>query len=178
MTDSSIARRYAQSLFLIGEERGKTDVYLSQLNSIKEALNATPELAGILTGKLIATEKKKSLIGQIFGGSVETEVQNFLYLIIDKGREDAVFAIIDEFRALSDEKNGVVCAVVHSAAALGEEQLAALKAAIKARTGKEARIETAIDESLIGGVKVKVGDMIFDASVTGQLSALKQQLLS
>ena len=177
MTDSTIARRYAQALFLIGEETGKTDAFLAQLNMVKEAFAQTPELLSVFKSKLVGTEKKKALLAQIFSQDVEQNVQNFLFIIVDKGREEAVEDIISEYQNLTDEKNNIICVKVETAAELSDEQLEALKESVKAKTGKTARIETELNESLIGGVKVKIGDMIYDASVTGQLSALKQQLL-
>jgi len=177
MTDSTLARRYAQALFTIGEEKGKTDVYLAQLNDIGNALQETPELVSVIKSKLVATENKKSLLGQLLAEGFDAEVKNFFNVIIDKGREEALEAIISEYQALSDEKNGIVCVTVQTAAPLSEEQMKALAVSVKARTGKDARFETEIDESIIGGVKLIIGDLIFDASVTGQLSALKQQLL-
>ena len=177
MTDSTIARRYAQALFLIGEENGKTDAYLSQLNMVKEAFAQTPELLSVFKSQLVSGEKKKALLAQIFSQDVEQNVQNFLFIIVDKGREAFIEDIIAEYQNLTDEKNNIVCVKVETAAELTEEQLAALKESVKAKTGKNARIETELNESLIGGMKIKIGDFIYDASVTGQLSALKQQLL-
>ena len=177
MTDSTIARRYAQAFFLIGEEKSKTDLFLDQLLEVKELFAKTPELASVMGSKLVAGEKKKALVSQLLGEDTDADVRNFLCLIVDKDREYAICDIISEFQALCDEKNNIVEVKVQSACELSEEQLKALAASVKARTGKDARFSVELDESLIGGVKIIIGDLIYDASVTGQLAALKEQLL-
>ena len=101
-------------------------------------------------------------------------VKNFLNLLLDKNRIGAIEAITQHYSMLTDEASGIVRAEITTARPLNTETLARIKASLETVTSKKIQSEVREDAGLIGGVVVKIGDMVLDGSVKAQLEALKQ----
>ena len=96
-------------------------------------------------------------------------------LLVDKGREHTLPAIASAYRTLRDEQEGIIEATARAAVALSPEDEARLKTALEQKTGKRIRLKVKKDDSLLGGLVVRVGDMVFDGSIQNSLAHLREQ---
>lgn len=178
MSSLIASRRYASALLSSSEEGGFLDTIVEELKVIKEVLVNSRDLVQALRSPLIQGDKKVHILEEIFRDSVGEKMHVFLRLIAKKKRAGLLPEIIDEFQVLLDEKRGVLNADVTSAVALSEEQVTELVNKLAASTGKTIRPKMIVNENLIGGVSVKIGDTILDGSVSHQLQMLKHSLMT
>ncbi len=176
MLNKSVARRYAEAFFKIAEEAGKVNEYQTELESILSTIESLEDLKAYLAHLLIPAKQKKETVSRIFADSVSPVTINFISLIIDKRREQYLTAIVDEYCDMADEARNITKADLISAQAVSDEEVAVLAEKLSASTGKTVQIKQSVDASLIGGIKIRVGDRIIDASVAKKLSMLNEQL--
>jgi F-type H+-transporting ATPase subunit delta len=105
-------------------------------------------------------------------------VRNIVILLAERGRIELLPVVAAEFRRLYNVQTGVVSAVVTSAAKLTGDELAAVRSRVEAMTGATVELEAVVDEKLIGGLTVRIGDQLHDASVRGRLERLREQLVA
>jgi F-type H+-transporting ATPase subunit delta len=172
------SRRYASALLSAAEEGQFLDQIIGELKQIREVLANSRDLVHALRSPLIKGDKKIHILEEIFRDSVGEKMHLFLSLIALKKRAGLLPEIIDEFQALLDEKRGIVNAEVTSAVTLSDDQVSVLVAKLTASTGKTIRAKMSVNEDLIGGVAVKIGDTIYDGSVSHQLEMLKHSLMT
>ena len=178
MRNSSIARRYAQALFLSSQEKNLLDQVEAELKMVVESIEASEDLSRILEGELVAPDKKKALMVKVFDGKISTQTMNFLKLVIDKGREKHLRRVLVEYVALADTARKMLEVEVISATELSPQQQETICKGLSAFTGKEVRIKTEIDPSLLGGIQVRIGDKVYDGSARQQLQSLRERLES
>jgi F-type H+-transporting ATPase subunit delta len=174
-----VARRYAKALLEIGAKAGALDQLQSELDRLGAMMAQSPDLQRLLASPMALPKKKAEVMEAILkqaGASVT--MQRFVKVVAEAGRLAILPILAEVFHDLVDQKNGVVVAKVTSAQALSDAQQASLKSSLGARTGKTVRLTLAQDPSLLGGLKVQVGSTVYDASLSGRLAILKQQLLT
>ena len=178
MQDTSVVRRYAVALLNHAKKAGTVDAITADMKSLADAIAQSGQLAAFLNHPLIAGEKKKALVDKAFGGMVSATVVDFVKLLIDKRRIDALQLVIAEFVALVREYKNIAAAEVVTAVPLTDAQCKALEAALEKRTGKDIEIHAIVDASVMGGVSVRIGDTILDGTVRSQLERLREQLIN
>ncbi|HWR06827.1 F0F1 ATP synthase subunit delta [Sporomusa sp.] len=178
MLTNKLAIKYAQAIYEIASERALLDNVEKQLRLVDATIAGHADLATLMYHPLVPAPAKKETINRVFAGDLDGFVQNFLLLLIDKRREPALPAIIREYIRLANEARNIAEAEVFTAKELSAEQLEALAAKLSKVTGKNIVLKTSIDQELLGGVVVKIGDKLIDGSVARQLKALKAALLT
>jgi len=178
MSSVIASRRYASALLSAAEEGQFLEEAIEALNNIKETLDHSRDLAHALRSPLINADKKKHILEAIFSESAGEKVMIFLMLLAQKKRAGQIPEIVNEFHKLLDERNGVINVDVKSAVKLSDEQAKELVNKLAAYTGKKVRAKMALQENLLGGVTVKIGDTIVDGSVSHQLQMMKQSLMA
>ena len=179
---TKIAKNYARALFELGELSGNDlslqETILSELNNINEIINKVKDAKVIFTTPVIAKDEKKELIQKLLQGKIDQKVLNFLFLLIDKQRFNMLPEIQDELNKLVNKLKGIVVAEISSASALDNETLEKLKQKLENILTKDKKIlvESKIEPELIGGIKVKMDDLVFDGSIKGKLENLKRRL--
>ena len=176
MSDVTVARRYAQALYQEAEAAGKTEQVDDGVQAVGESLDASRDLGLFFRSPIIAREKKAAVVGTLFDGKVDPLLVRLMQLLIQKGREDILPAVIRQYGALRDERLGVVEAVVETAVTMEYDETEALRKVLEARTGKKVRLRIEVEPALIGGVVVRIGDRVYDGSVQHQLDTLRDQL--
>ena len=171
-----VARRYALALYEEARSAGAVDRVDDDMAAIGDALDGSRELATALTSPLVARAKKEAILDRLFGSAVGELTMRFLKLLLAKEREGEMPNVVRAYRALRDEQRGVVEATVRTALPLGADEADRLRAALEARTGKSVRMRIEIDPSLLGGLVVRVGDVVYDRSAAHQLHTLREQL--
>ncbi len=167
---ATIARPYAEALF----ESAKADLngaasWLDQFAAI--AGNA--QLLQFAGNPKITDEQVFDVISGVAKADLSDNAKNFLRIVIENGRVDALPEIAAQFRILVNAQGGSSDAVVHSAFAIDEKALIELTAVLEKRFGRKLNVTTELDDTLIGGVRVVVGDEVLDTSVRARLDQMK-----
>lgn len=177
MSKNAVASRYALALFQIAKESGSLTQFANELQLVKEVFEKTPELKRVLLHPKVTVEQKAELIKNSFASYVSNTVINTLLLINERGRNEIVLAVIDEFKYLAYEEQGMAEAKVYSVKPLSDEHKEVISEQFAKKVNKQKLIiENIVDENLIGGLKIRIGDRIYDGSIKGQLDRLQRQL--
>lgn len=177
MRQSTLARRYAGALFEQARTANAVDRIESDLGMVTYSVQSMPRLQETLTHPLIPADRKKAIIAQVFEKSIDSITLNFLYLLIDKRREDIIADTEQEYVVLANDFRGVVPAMATSAVPLTADEKTSLQAKLEVFTGRKVELHIDEDPELIGGLVVRIGDTVIDGSVRGYLAALKDKLL-
>nr|P41011.1 RecName: Full=ATP synthase subunit delta; AltName: Full=ATP synthase F(1) sector subunit delta; AltName: Full=F-type ATPase subunit delta; Short=F-ATPase subunit delta [[Bacillus] caldotenax]BAA07246.1 ATPase subunit delta [[Bacillus] caldotenax] len=177
MNQEVIAKRYASALFQIALEQGQLDRIEEDVPAVRQALAENGEFLSLLSYPKLSLDQKKALIREAFAGA-STPVQNTLLLLLERHSFGLVPELAEQFLALVDDARGIAKAVAYSARRLTDEELRALSDVFAQKVGKQTlEIENIIDPELIGGVNVRIGNRIYDGSVSGQLERIRRQLI-
>src|SRR5690606_35762271 len=137
----------------------------------------TPELYNLIVSPKLSAEKRRNLINEVFN-EANPFVVNTLQLMAERKRMDEVGSVADEFVALSNNAQGIEDAKVYSTRPLTDEERASISSTFAKKIGKQSlRIENIIDPSLIGGLRLQIGNRIYDSSVSTKLERLQRQLI-
>jgi F-type H+-transporting ATPase subunit delta len=173
------ARRYARALFSLGREKGLPELegYAAALGAMSAALNESPELRALTGNPVISAAEKTAVLDKIAGKlKITGAVLNFCRLMADKKRLPELPAATAAFNALLDAEKGVTRGEIYTAVALEEAKKTELLGTLGKKSGREPALEFRVDPSILGGVVLKIGDMVMDASLRAQLSILKDTI--
>ena len=171
---TDVGERYAQALFDLALDTGKLDTVRADLKSLKAAWIESADLRRLATSPVIAADdQQKGLVAIADAAKFEATTRNFLGLLGQTGRARDLGGVITGFEALYAKHTGVVAAEVVSAQALTAAQLKSISTALTTALGKSPEVTTRVDPALLGGLKVKVGSTLFDASLKTKLDQLK-----
>ncbi|RFU64253.1 F0F1 ATP synthase subunit delta [Bacillus sp. V59.32b] len=177
MSDTSVAKRYAVALFEIAKEQNLLDSIEEELRTVKEVFSTSNELETFLQHPKVSAEAKRQLIDEAFA-NLSSQVKNTLLLMTDRHRTDVISQMALEFIELANEEKSVAEALVYSVRPLTNSEREAVSSAFAAKVGKRTlRIENIVDRSVLGGIKLRIGNRIFDGSVSGKLERLERGLL-
>jgi F-type H+-transporting ATPase subunit delta len=168
------ARRYAEAAFQIGRADGTLDEWERDLATVSELL-ANDDVRRIRQRPVIPYAAKERLLQRAAAG-IRPEALNLVLLMIRRGRPRAIEPMIDHFGALLRAERGIVLAEVRTALPLEDEQRQAVTARLGELTGETVEMDEVVDESLIGGIAVRIGDRLYDASVRNRLERLRARL--
>ena len=178
MSKDIVAKRYAVALFKLAKEKHMLETFEEELRTVKEVFLTSKELSMFLTQPNISTEKKKEVIRQAFS-SLSSYVLNTLFLLIDKHREDIIANIADVYFTLANEERNVADAIVYSVRPLTEDEQVGIAEVFAKKIEKDAvRIKNIVDTDLLGGIKVRIGNRIYDGSLQGKLARIQRELLN
>ncbi|MHB1653169.1 MAG: F0F1 ATP synthase subunit delta [Desulfitobacteriaceae bacterium] len=175
MLNGALARRYAQALFDIASETS-LDPINKELGEVTRLIEEQEEVAQVLYHPHISLTEKKALMNRLLSGQVGNVVRHFLYLLIDRRRQNLLPLIEREFSRLADEARQIVEAKVASAVALTPGQAEKLKEQLGHMTGKTVRLVSELRPELIGGVLVQMGDRVMDGTIKHALERMRQEL--
>lgn len=176
MKNSVLARRYGIALYNIAKEQKKEQLIFDELNLVINSIKENADFEKLIMGSIITATEKKELIRKIYTERISADLVNFLCVCVDKGRErdlPEINRVYDEFWY---EDEGIVPVYVSTVIPLDEKRIADLKTAFEKRLNKTVEIIETIDESLIGGISARVGGVVYDGSISGQLARLKYRL--
>lgn len=171
-----VSERYALSLYEVAAEGDKQKQFLDELTAVCKVFAHEPDFLKMLLTPSIAVEDKHKVLRAAFEGSIETYLLNFLLLITDKRR----IGLIHEMRQAYKEQyyfdNGIVEVRAITAKPMSAALTEKLKAKMSAVTGKQVVLETSVDESILGGIVVKLGNEQFDTSLRTRLNEIASRL--
>jgi F-type H+-transporting ATPase subunit delta len=148
---------------------------LGDLEALRDALH-NPELRAVAQHPAIPYATKERVLRAVAGTQIDAEPLNLVLLMIRRGRPGAIESMVDHFKELLRRERGISRAEVRSAMPLDEEQRTALTGRLRELTSTKIELSELVDESLIGGVAVRIGDTLYDASVRSRLERLRARL--
>lgn len=174
---SGIAARYAAAVFDLAKEGNGLKALEADAEALAAALDASADLRDLIASPIVTREEQGAAIAAIAAKMKLSElVSNTLQLMAAKRRLFVLPQMLADLAARIATEKGEVTAEVVSATALSAEQAQTLAATLKARVGKDVKLKTAVDESLIGGLVVKLGSTMIDTSVKAKLAALQNAM--
>ncbi|MEE8489054.1 MAG: ATP synthase F1 subunit delta [Acidimicrobiia bacterium] len=169
---------YANGIFELAKAEGELERVESELFTISQALDGSPELRSTLTDPQLPMEKKQALVDDLIGGRASSLSVDLVQLIVSQGRaselSDIARAVVEAAAASRDK----AVAEVRSAVPLDEETIERLTVALGRATGKSVEVKVVVDESVIGGIVARVGDIVIDGSLARRVDSLRQAVES
>jgi F-type H+-transporting ATPase subunit delta len=172
---STIARPYAEAVFRLADSAGKLGPWSDMLANLAKVA-AEPAVDAALKDPNLSGPKAAGMLIGILSGQLDAEAENLVRVLAENRRLEALPEIASQFEALKNEREGVLEAEIVSAVPLEQGQLEALVSRLESRTGKRVKPHVSIDEDLIAGVRVLIGDKVIDGSVRARLQALEAAL--
>ncbi len=171
---TEVGDRYAQALFDLALETGRLDAVRADLQSLKAAWIDSADLRRLVSSPVISAEDQaKGLVAIAAKAKFEKTTSTFLGLLAQNHRAKDLPGVIAGFETRYAKHAGIVAAEVVSAQALDAKQVAAITAALSKALGKAPELTARVDPSILGGLKVKVGSKLFDASLKTKLDQMK-----
>jgi ATP synthase F1 delta subunit len=170
-----IARVYARSLFEVAHEADKLDVVREQIGEFAEALEENRELTVFFFSPYFSTAEKKEGLASALEDA-EPVVENFLELLIEKHRMPAIFRLRRELDQLWEEENKLLPVQITSAVELEAATVERIGEEIGEQTGRKVNLVASVDPDVLGGIVLRVGNSILDASIRTRLENLRKQV--
>jgi F-type H+-transporting ATPase subunit delta len=170
-----IASVYARSLFEVAQEQNKLDTVREQLGEFADALDDNRELQVFFFSPYFSTQEKKDGLKKAVSGT-EDIFDNFLELLIEKHRMPAVFRVRRELDRLWEKENKLLPVEVTSAIQLDEQTVKQIGDRIGEQTGQKVELSAKVEPDILGGIVVRVGNSIIDASIRARLEQLRKQV--
>ncbi|HTW12834.1 MAG TPA: ATP synthase F1 subunit delta [Solirubrobacteraceae bacterium] len=170
-----IAQVYARSLFEVASEQNKLDTIKEQLGEFADALAGNREFAVFFFSPYFSVEEKKDGLRRAVEGA-DPIFANFLEALLERHRMPAIYRIRTEFETLYDKTNKLLPVQVTSAIELDSELVASLGRRIGEQTGNQIELSTNIDPEILGGIVLRVGNFILDASIKTRLEQLRREV--
>jgi F-type H+-transporting ATPase subunit delta len=170
-----IAEVYARALFEVAKEHGRLDEVREQLSMFADALDQHRDLAVFFFSPYFSTEEKKQGFKRAIEGA-DPIFMNFLEALIERHRMPAVFRIRTRFEGLWDEENKLLPVVLTSAIELDESIVRSIGERIGSQTGRKVELASRVEPDIIGGIVLRVGNFILDASIRNRLNQLRKQV--
>jgi len=175
MLSKTIGKKYATALFNVARENKNIEIVKDNLTFIKNKI--APNVMRIITIPSIPTEEKKEIINKLLENKVDISVKNFLNVLIDKKKFDLFDDIYNAFIDLYQNYSNIVVGEVISSTALEESYKIKIKNILEKKYKKTFVLDFKIDEDLIGGIIIRIGNEIIDGSLKNQLIKIKNILL-
>ena len=170
-----IATVYARSLFEVALERDALDVVREQLGQFADALQDNRDLQVFFFSPYFSSEEKKDALGKAVTGADEA-ISNFLELLVEKHRMPAIFRIRREYDRLWERENRLLPVTITSAIELDSSTVDGIGKAIGDQTGRTVELTANVDPDVLGGIVLRVGNSILDASIRNRLEQLRKQV--
>jgi F-type H+-transporting ATPase subunit delta len=170
-----LAEVYARSLFEVARDQGKLDQLREQLGQFADALDSNRELAVFFFSPYFSTKEKQAGLERMLDGADETFL-NFLKLLIENHRMPVIFRARQQYERLWERENELLPVEITSAIALDEETTQSLGKSIGERAGRKVKLAAHVDPDILGGIVLRVGNSILDASIRNRLEQLRRHV--
>jgi ATP synthase F1 delta subunit len=170
-----IAEVYARALFEVAQDRDVLDEVREQLREFTDALNSHRELAVFFFSPYFSTEEKKDGLTRAIEGA-EPAFMNFLEALVERHRMPAIFRIRARYDELWEDEHQLLPVQVTSAVGLDEGMVGSIGDRIQEQTGRKVELSSKVDPDILGGIVLRVGNFILDASIRNRLNQLRKQV--
>ncbi|MDC3416733.1 F0F1 ATP synthase subunit delta [Aquibacillus salsiterrae] len=178
MSTVTVSKRYAEALFQLAQEKSIVEQLEAELQIVKEVFENNEAFNKFLEHPRVSTDKKKQLIDKAFDGFVK-EIINTLKILVDRHNEDAIPQIVDHFATLVNESKGIAEATVYSVRELSDNEKKELVEVFKQKLNlNNLNVTNVVEPSILGGVRVKIGNTIYDGTLKGRLARIERNIVS
>jgi F-type H+-transporting ATPase subunit delta len=178
MKNLRVARRYAAALMTASGGDAAVERTAKDLEAIVAVMASSPDFRRMVGSPVVSPAKKTAVFREIFGARVSAGTMEFLVMVIHKQREPHLAEIIEQFGVLRDDRLGIVNVRVTAATALTAAEEKDLLARLERYTKKKVRVHIAVDAAIKGGLVVRIGDTVLDASIRRQLELLRERFVN
>lgn len=173
-----ISKTYGDALFELAVEENKTDAFVEEITAVLQVLSENPDFGALMAHPKILKEEKVQVMENVFKGQIDDELVGFFALILTKDRYGEIESILQYFLDEVKALKGIGTAYVTTATALdATRQNEVEKRLLETTSFKEMEMHFDTDESLIGGMIIRIGDRVVDSSVKAKLDTLTKQLM-
>ncbi|QLG38159.1 MULTISPECIES: F0F1 ATP synthase subunit delta [unclassified Paenibacillus] len=172
--DTIVAKRYAKALFEVALGQNQVLEVEQELRTVVIAITGDAEIGKFIESPNISEEAKQNVLRTSLDGKVSEPVLKTVLLLIERGRVELLEDLLNDYVKIEGESLGIADARVYSTYALNDEEQEAVAREFGGRVNKKIRIENIVDPTLLGGLKVAIGDTIYDGSLAGKLERLEQ----
>jgi F-type H+-transporting ATPase subunit delta len=169
------ARRYARAIFEVARDEGQLDDWSRRIAAVREVLSM-PDVRAVLTNPSISLQERQAAVSTFLEGAAGPEGVNLGKLLVGAGRVDEIAAIEEEYGKIVDEAAGRVRATATTAVELSPGDRDGLTRSLTQQLGREVRLTAAVDPAIIGGLVLRFGDHVIDASLATRLQQLRRKL--
>ncbi len=174
-----VSKTYGEALFQVAVEQGKLDSFIEEITAIQEILIKNPDLNALMNHPKLTKDEKKEVINNIFDTKIDKEILGFFDLVITKDRYQDVNSILMYFIEKAKLEKGIGTAKITSAVTLSEEQKQQiLNKLLETTTYQKMDMTYCVDNSLIGGMVLRIGDRVVDSSIKTKLDNMQKELLT
>ncbi len=177
MASDPLVRGYAEALFQVARAEESLDRTEEELTRLKSSLESNAELKEFLSNPQIPPDGKKSAFSQIFGEKLSPLTLHWINMVVDQGRQRKLPTIIETFFGLAQEAREKVTAEVISSIPLSEEMIERLEKELSRTSKKRVFLKPTVEESILGGVIVKIENKIIDGSIKHRLEEIKKEMV-
>jgi F-type H+-transporting ATPase subunit delta len=170
-----LAKVYARALFEVAREHGRLDVLREQLGQLADAIDEHRELAVFFFSPYFSTQEKQDALGRVLDDADEHLI-NFLRLLIENHRMPVIFRIRAQYEQLWEEENRMLAVEITSAIELDQATTESLGRRIGERAGRKVMLAARVDPDILGGIVLRVGNSILDASIRNRLEQLRRHV--
>lgn len=174
---NEITQRYAQGLLELAKEENSVEEKKRQAEVILDTMADCSDFALFLSAVKVTKKEKIAMIDRVFQDTVDHDMCSFMKLIIDKGRTYYLKGILEEYIKFANEYLGIELATVTSARKLDEQSLQTIGEALVRKTNKKVVLKNKVDPSVIGGIKVTVGNNVTDVTMAAKIEKMRNMLL-
>jgi F-type H+-transporting ATPase subunit delta len=171
-----VARTYAEALLNAAEKQGQAEEVLEELQELAQAVRRDPTVAAFFGSGMVPRDRRRAALRATFEGRASDLVTSFLLVLNEHERLEVWRTAITAYRDLYDQRRGVVRVQVRSAAPLPDDQRERLLEELRRNMLLKPVLEVAVDPDLLGGLIVRAGDWLYDASVRSRLATIRDQL--
>ena len=178
MSEAIVAKRYADALFQLGKEKNTLEQLVTEFQVVLEVFESNEQLDTFLMHPKVDNTKKKDLIAEVFKG-MQPDVVHTIKLLVDRHRITAIPAIIEQFISLVNDAKGIADATVYSVRDLTDAEKRDLEQTFARKLGKTGLVlKNVVDPSIIGGVKIRIGNTIYDGTISNKLNRISRSIVS
>ncbi len=174
---SAAAKRYARAIFELAQAESDIESWGKRLATVR-ALLEDPIAHGLLTNPALPRSQRQAAVTALVGEKAGTEARNLALLLVENRRVDDIGAVVEEFEILADAAAGRVRATVTTAVELSAADRTKLESNLKTGLGRDVRLLADVDPGILGGLVLKIGDHLTDASIATRLQQLRRRLAS
>ena len=176
MTGNRVAKRYAKALYGLAEDKGQIEIVNMDLELIDSVLRNSEDLHMSLDNPVLSESRKLAICLDVFSANVSDIIKTFLNFLSEKNRLSILADICLEYFSIYKEKSGIVEAKVYSAVSLLDTQKEKITESLSRISGKKVLIQEESDKTLMGGIAVRLGDEVFDSTISSKLRRLSKTL--
>lgn len=175
---SKAAKRYAKALFDLSSKSGELDSIRGDLDAILKLIQDTPELARFMRDYMLPASARTRILAEIFSTRINTLTFRFIKLLEEKKRCGILDNICVSFANMHDTMQGIVKGQITSPIHLDQQDIQLITDYARTKTEGRLVLATVIDPELLGGFKLRLGDVVYDASVAAQIHTLRERMIS